>query len=295
VKQAPVEVVLPEGAAVLNANDPLVAAMAEHCPGAVVFFARDGQHPVILGHRAEGKRAAFVRDNTIILAEGDRETPLVTLDRVPLTHGGKVGFNVENALAATAAAWSVGIPLAEIRAGLETFVPAIDQVVCRFNLLEYRGATLLLDYAHNISALESLLEVVRTFPHARRSVVYAVPGDRSDEVIASQGELLGTAYDRVILYEDTELRGRPDGAIFALMRQGLARHSRTREVVEVRGNLKAIELALATVKPGELLHIQPEFPDVAAVYFARLVEAGAREVTLDRAWASARSRAVDVR
>jgi UDP-N-acetylmuramyl tripeptide synthase len=277
----------PGGAAVLNAADPLVAAMAEHCPGMVIFFARAAQHPVIVAHRAAGKRAAFVRDGQIVLAVGATETTLVPLDRVPLTHGGQVGFNVDNALAAVAAAWAIGLPFAEIRAGLETFRSVLKQSPGRFNLLEYRGATVVMDYAHNISALESFLEVLPQFPHVRRSVVYAVPGDRTDDVIITQGELLAAAYDRVILYEDTELRGRPEGTIFTLMRRGLARGGRVRKILDVRGNLKAIEMALATVEPGELLVIQPEFPDIGAEYLARLTDAGAREVTLDRACACA--------
>jgi cyanophycin synthetase len=292
VKRTPVDVVLPEGAAVLNATDPLVAAMAEHCRGGVIYFARDGGHPVIVEHRARGKRAAFVRDGKIVLAEGAQETQLVSLAGVPLTHGGRVGFNVENALAAAAAAWAVGVPLEQIRAGLATFGSVLDQVPCRFNLLEYNGATVVLDYAHNSSALEAFLDVLRHFPHRKRSAVYAVPGDRSDDVIVYQGELLGTAYDRVIIYEDTELRGRKDGEIFALIRRGLAKHRRTGEVLEVRGNLNAIQAALDVLRPGELLVVQPEFPDVGAQYFSRLVGAGAREVTLEQACANAAALAV---
>jgi cyanophycin synthetase len=295
VKRTPVDVVLPHGAAVLNATDPLVAGMAEHCRGGVIYFARDGGHAVIVAHRAAGKRAVFARDGKIVLAEGGQETQLVPLDRVPLTHGGRVGFNVENALAAAAAAWAVGVPLEQIRAGLETFGSVLEQVPCRFNLLEYKGATVILDYAHNISALETFLEVLRQFPHRKRTAVYAVPGDRSDEVIVAQGELLGAAYDRVIIYEDTELRGRKDGEIFALIRQGLAKHGRTGEVLEIRGNLKAIQTALAVIGPGELLVVQPEFPDVGAEYFSRLTGAGAREITLDRALAGAAEQPADVR
>jgi len=282
VKGTVVKVVLPEGAAVLNAADPLVAGMAERCSAGVVFFARDANHPVIVAHRAAGQRAVFEREGQIILAEGQDEMALVPLSRVPLTHRGRVGFNVENALAAAAAAWTVGVPLEDIRAGLETFASVLEHSPGRFNLLEYRGATIVMDYAHNTSALESFLEVLRQFPHASRSVVYAVPGDRTDAVIIEQAELLGNAYDRVILYEDTELRGRPEGAIFALMRRGLARGNRTREILEVRGNIKAIETALSLVEPGELMVIQPEFPDVGAEYFGRLVAAGAREITLDQ-------------
>ncbi|MFO0929340.1 MAG: Mur ligase family protein [Gemmataceae bacterium] len=295
VKRTIVDVVLPEGAAVLNAADALVADMAQHSRGGVIFFARDAKNPVIVKHRGEGKRAVFDRDGWIILAEGEWESPLVALTQVPLTHGGKVGFNVENALAAAAAAWAVGIPFEEIRGGLETFGSSIDQVPCRFNLFDFRGATVILDYAHNISALESFLEVLPHFPHRVRSVVYAVPGDRTDDVIIRQGELLGMNYDRVVIYEDTELRGRKEGDIFALIRQGVQKGGRTREVVDVRGNLNAIEVALANVRPGELLVIQPEMPTDGADYFRQLLVAGIREIDLSRVRSTLPARAVDVR
>src|SRR5205085_3459415 len=70
VKRTLVEVVAPEGYAVLNAADPLVAAMAQHCPGRVVFFSRDGGREVLDPHRASGGRAVLARDGQILLAEG---------------------------------------------------------------------------------------------------------------------------------------------------------------------------------------------------------------------------------
>ena len=100
VKRCIVEAVSPEGYAVLNAADPLVVEMAAHCPGGVVFFALDPDHPVIVRHRGVGGRAAFVRDGQVVLAEGDREEAVLALDRLPLTRGGQIAFQVENSLAA---------------------------------------------------------------------------------------------------------------------------------------------------------------------------------------------------
>ncbi len=99
VKQTVVRGVAPGGTAVLNADDPLVARMARHCKGEVLFFARDGSHPLILRHRRDGGRVAFVRGQDLILAAGATESVLLPLDRIPLTRGGRIGFQVENVLA----------------------------------------------------------------------------------------------------------------------------------------------------------------------------------------------------
>ncbi|MGE5193136.1 MAG: cyanophycin synthetase, partial [Deltaproteobacteria bacterium] len=149
VKRSPVDVVLPRGAAVLKADDPLAADMASLSAGSVVFFALDGEHPVMVAHRAEGKRTVFVRDGSVVLAEGLREFPLVAVDRVPLTHGGRVPFQIENVLAAAGAAWGLGVAPETIRATLERFRPDMHDCPGRFNLLAFRSATLIIDDSHN--------------------------------------------------------------------------------------------------------------------------------------------------
>ncbi len=292
VKRVIVDVVTPTGTAVLRADDPLVAAMAPHCPGSVLFFTTDGTHPVMAAHRAAGGRVAFVRNGHIVLADGDQEIRLVPLDRVPLTHRGRIDFQVQNALAAAAAAWSLGIPCQAIRVGLETFAPDLDGSPGRFNLLDVGGAAVVVDYGHNASSLACLIEALAQFPHTRRSAVYSTAGDRRDCDLVRQGELLGAAFDRVILFEDHYLRGRKPGEICALFRRGLAAGGRATQVEEVRGAVPAIELALAGAAPGDLVLVQADVIDETVDYFRRLVAAGgAREIDFAEAMALARPRA----
>lgn len=283
VKGTLVWAVAPTGVAVLNASDPLVVGMAEYCRGGIIYFARDPNHPVIVEHRSRQGRAAFVRDDWLILAEGDHEVALLALDRVPLTQGGRIGFHVENTLAAAAAAWSLDVPLAEIRIGLETFSNSLDMAPARFNLLDIDGATIVLDYGHNISALVSVLKEMDQFPHRRRAAVYSAAGDRRNSDIIRQGELLADAFDRVILYEDAYMRGRKDGEIMALFRQGLARGRRVREIQAIHGGLKAIEVALAGSEPGELLLVQPDSINDTVVQLRRAFGDRVREINLDEA------------
>src|SRR5207249_3095236 len=127
--------VAPTGSAVLNAADPLVAEMAPQCPGSVVFFARDVRNPVLSAHLDQGGRGVFVRHDAVVLAEGDNETVLIPLARVPLTHRGRIDFQVENVLAASAAAWSLRLPLEAVVDVLEVFTSDIQQTPGRFNVL----------------------------------------------------------------------------------------------------------------------------------------------------------------
>jgi cyanophycin synthetase len=121
MKRTVVEAVAPSGAAVLDAADPLVAAMAGHCPGAVIFFAADAAQPVLAAHRRAGGRVAFVRGEALVLENGCEEA------MIPLPPGGEVP--VENALAAAAAAWALGVSGDAIRAALETFTGDVAGVL----------------------------------------------------------------------------------------------------------------------------------------------------------------------
>jgi cyanophycin synthetase len=261
VKRCIVEAVAPSGHAVLNANDPLVVEMAAHCPGDVTFFSLDSNHPVIVRHRGVGGRAVFVRDHHVILAEADREEVFISLERLQLTRNGQIAFQVENSLASIAAAWVLGIPLDVIRSRAETIAADIDKVPGRFNVLEIEGATVVVDYGHNTHSLSAVIEAIQTFPHQRRICVYSTAGDRRDCDIIRQGELLGAAFDRVILFEDHYRRGRANGEIIDLFRKGLASATRASEIIVIDGATNAAESALNTMEPGDLVLLQADTID----------------------------------
>jgi cyanophycin synthetase len=264
--------------------------MAKFCPGSVLFFAIDPENSVIVKHCATGGRAVVVRDETIMLVEGDREIPLVPVSRVPITHDGRVGFQVENTLAAVGAAWSLGFTREIIRAGLETFAADIDHVPGRFNLLEVNGAAVVVDYGHNTSSLMAMLDALKVFPHDQRIAVYTAAGDRRDCDMVRQGELLGHAFDRVILYEDHYVRGRQPGEIMQRFREGLQQGRRVEFIQEVFGAVKAIETALSTLQPGDLVLLQADTVDETVDYVRRYLathKATARQVNLEEALTTA--------
>lgn len=266
VKRTVVDAVKPSGTAVLNAADPLVLAMHTRCRGRVVLFSVDESTPALAAHRGARGLAAFVRRGTIILAEGMRESPLSDLSRVPLTRDGAVPFQVENVLAAVSAAWTLGISLETIRSALASFESAPRLTPGRFNVLRGAGVTVVVDYAHNPSAVEALCEALDQFDHLRKIAVFSAAGDRRDADLLRQGEILGDSFDRVLVYETDEWRyDRPEGEIPAVLRVGLQLGNRSPEVFEAPGESEAVATALQGLAPGDLLFIQPaNIPDTLA-------------------------------
>ncbi|GAB3373361.1 cyanophycin synthetase [Massilia agri] len=273
LKRVIVQNVADGGMAVLNAADPVVAAMAEVTRGDVTFFALDVNNALMAMHRAQGRRVVFVEDGHLVAAQGKIEHR-VPLAEVPITRNGAIGFQVENVMASVAAAWAVGIDWDRIRVGLKTFVGESDNAPGRFNVFDYRGATVIADYGHNPDAIAALANAVEAMPAKRRSVVISGAGDRRDQDITQQTQILGKAFDDVLLYQDQCQRGRADGEVLALLRRGLDGATRTSHVEEINGEFVAIDRALSRLEAGDLCLILIDQVDEALAHIARRVAEG---------------------
>jgi cyanophycin synthetase len=262
----------PSGMAVLNANDPAVVAMARHCPGDVTFFALDANHPVLATHRAQGKRVVYVEDGAIVAQKG-KQVFRIPLSQVPLTRNGQIGFQTENVLAAVGAAWAVDVHWDAIAQGLASFISDIQGVPGRFNLFDYRGATLIADYGHNPDAIAALVQAVDNIPANKRVVVISGAGDRRDQDIRDQTQILGKAFDEVLLYQDACQRGREDGEVIGLLREGLQGALRTTHVQDIQGEFNAIDTALSRLSPGDLCLILIDQVEEALAYITEKVKA----------------------
>ena len=268
LKRVIVQNVAPDGYAVLNAADPIVAAMAPACPGKIIYFAVDRHHPVMATHRAQGNRSVYVDGDSIVAAEGSwREA--IHLRDVPITRNGRIGFQVENVMAAVAAAWGAGLSWETVRRGLSGFVNDSDNAPGRFNVMDYRGATVIADYGHNPDAMRALVAAVDALPAKRRSVVISGAGDRRDEDIRAQTAILGAAFDDVILYQDAAQRGRGDGEVIALLQEGLQNAVRTTHTEEIYGEFVAIDAALARLQAGDLCLVLVDQVEEALAHLAQ--------------------------
>ncbi len=272
VKSCVVAAVPAHGHAVLNAMDPLVVAMAERYPRQIIYFATDAAHPVIQQHRNEGGKVLFSREGQIVLAQGNYEAPLMALSEVPITREGRIGFQVENTLAAIGAGWALGLSDAHLLAGARSFAPNLDLNAGRFNILEIRGITIVVDYGHNVSAIRSLLNALAGFPHTHRIAVFSAPGDRRDEDILEQGRLIGPAFDEVWLYEGDYCRGRRPGEIMDLLAQGMGTSTRARRIEKVHGALAALDQAIAMARSGSLLLVQADTADETVQHLKKVYQ-----------------------
>jgi cyanophycin synthetase len=121
VLRTQVDVVLPDGAAVLNAHDPLVVDMAPLCAGEVIYYGLAPTLPVIAAHLASGGRAVFVRDGQVTLGIGTESTSVASLAAPSRRRNGRSRPPAECVLAAVGAAAALYLSHDTILTGIETF------------------------------------------------------------------------------------------------------------------------------------------------------------------------------
>ena len=166
-------------------------------------------------------------------------------------------FNVENAVAAIAAAWSMGIPVSLIKESLlcvtvpgrmETYESSAGEV------------TAIVDFAHNGLSFEKMFDTVALeYPGSRVSVVFGTPGGKAFNRRKDMGEISGKRADRIFLVPDDPGNEDPQ-AICEEIGGYIAKEGASFQIRMDRG--AAIREAILGAVPGEVVLILGKGADV---------------------------------
>jgi UDP-N-acetylmuramoyl-L-alanyl-D-glutamate--2,6-diaminopimelate ligase len=155
-------------------------------------------------------------------------------------------FNVQNALAAIAAARQLGAEPEALKSGLA----GAGRVPGRFEPVdEGQEFAVLVDYAHTPEALENVLRAARAITSGRLHVVFGAGGDRDRTKRPLMGRAASELADRVIVTSDNPRSENPDAIVDEVLAGAGA--DAEREVDRRR----AIARAIATAEPGDVLVI----------------------------------------
>jgi UDP-N-acetylmuramoyl-L-alanyl-D-glutamate--2,6-diaminopimelate ligase len=219
------------GVEVVNADDDAWQGLAR----------RAGVRRVSYGRR----EPADVRAEAVTLeSQGSRATFVFAGVAVPVRVPLLGDFNVDNALAAAAAAWALGHHPDEIAARLAT----TSQVPGRLELLVANAYSIIRDYAHTPDALERVLAVLRQSVPGRLIVLFGAGGDRD----RGKRPMMGRAVDRVadvaIVTSDNPRTEAPDRIIDDVV-AGMERLP----LVRMTDRREAIAHGVSLLRPGDCL------------------------------------------
>lgn len=258
LKSVVVESARPNGYAVLNADDPLVSAMAKRVQAQVAYFSMNPENELIRTHTHQGGLAAVYENGYLSILKGDWTIRIERAEHIPLTMGGRAPFMIANALAACLTAFAQGVQIEHIRKALASFRASVGQTPGRMNLFDLGDFHALVDYAHNPHSYEALGGFVRNWSSGDRIGVIGGPGDRRDEDFITLGRLSAAIFDRIIVKEDDDTRGRPRGDAAALIVQGIQQIQPNMRYEVILNETDAVNTALDEAPLGSLVVVLPE-------------------------------------
>lgn len=250
------EAIKSDGYAVLNADDETSMKILDRLKSSLILFSKNKDNEHLRRNIEQGSYGVYCDDGYICVEKGREIYRVVNIDDVGITMQGKLIYNVENAMAACSALVGLGIDYAKIAAGLSTFYCNEELNPGRFNMYNINGATVILDYGHNIEGYKAVLQGIKAMSFSRRIGIIGVPGDRLDGNIHDVGKISGEYFDYIYIKEDEDRRGRKKGEVAEILQKGVLSSGFNKKNVKViLSEQEALLKALENSRQGDLIII----------------------------------------
>lgn len=247
------ETVLPDGYAILNADDELVYAMRKNVQCNVALFSLDENNPHIKSMMKVGGLSAIYENGYVTICKGEWKMRVSKVVNIPITYEGKAVFMIQNVLPAVLAAYVRGFSLHDIRAALESFIPSASQTPGRLNLFRFKKFTVLLDYAHNPAGMRALQQFVDKMEGHPKVGIIAGIGDRREEDNNEMGRIAARMFDEVIIRQDKNLRGKTEEELIAMLKAGIIDVDPNKKINIIPSEREAITYAIRNATEGSLI------------------------------------------
>jgi cyanophycin synthetase len=247
------ETVLPNGYAILNADDDLVYEMRRTVNCNVALFSMDENNPRIKAMQRLNGITAIYENGYVTICRGEWKMRVMKAEHIPLTFGGKATFMIQNVLPAVLAAHVQGISIEDIKAGLETFIPSASQTPGRLNLFEFKDFSILLDYAHNAAGMRALQDFTNTIECSCKVGIIAGVGDRREEDTNAIGAIAAEMFDEIIIRQDKNLRGRTEEELIKMLNDGIKAKDAKKKTTIIPSEKEAILYAVKNVQKDALI------------------------------------------
>jgi cyanophycin synthetase len=247
------ETVLPDGYAILNADDDLVYDMRRKLDCNVALFSMDENNPRIKALQRLNGITAVYENGYVTICRGEWKMRLMKAENIPLTYGGKAKFMIKNVLAGILAAHVQGISIEDMKAGLETFIPSVTQTPGRLNLFEFNNFSILLDYDHNAAGMRALQKFTDELHATVKVVIIAGIGDRRVEDNNEMGSIAADMFDEIIIRQDKRLRGKTEEELIKMLNDGIKAKDPNKKTTIIPSESEVIKYAVKNAVKGSLI------------------------------------------
>lgn len=249
------ESVMPEGYAILNADDDLVYNMRNNVQCKVALFSMDENNPKIISMQKQGGLCAVYENGFITICKGEWKLRVIKAVNVPLTFGGRAAFMIQNILPAVLTAYLRGFTIEDMKVSLETFIPSPAQTPGRLNLFQFKNFQVLLDYAHNPAGMRALHKFIENIDATVKVGIIAGVGDRREQDTNEIGSIAAEMFDEIIIRQDKNLRGRTEKELICMLKDGIQKKDPKKEITVIPNEKEAILFAVNNATKGSLIVI----------------------------------------
>ena len=253
VKAVVPETVLPDGYAILNADDDLVYEMRKSLECNVALFSMDEENPRIKALQRKGGITAIYENGYVTLCRGTWKMRIMKAESIPLTYGGKAKFMIQNILPVIIACNLKGITIEDMKAAFQTFLPSAAQTPGRLNLFEFDKFKILLDYAHNPAGMRALQNFTNEIEATVKVGIVAGIGDRRTEDNNEIGAIAAEMFDEIIIRQDKQLRGKSEEELIRMLKDGILAKYPDKKLTVIPSEKEAIHYAIDNAKDGSLI------------------------------------------
>jgi cyanophycin synthetase len=255
VKAVVPESVMQGGYAILNADDDLVYNMRKGLDCNIALFSLDENNPRIIEHCNKGGLAAIVENGYVTICKGTWRIRVDKVVNIPLTFSGKAIFMIQNILPTLIAGFIRNFKIEDLRLALETFIPSPTQTPGRMNLFQFKNFQVMVDYAHNTAGFQAIGKFLEKIEAQPKIGIIAGVGDRRDEDIYNLGKQAAHMFDKIIIRQDKNLRGRSEQEIIDLMLKGIAEIDANKLEKVIPTEREAIDYVLKNAQKGAFITI----------------------------------------
>jgi cyanophycin synthetase len=264
--------VLPEGYAILNADNKYTVSMAKECVCNIAYFSMDENNPIIKEHITKGGLAAVYENGYVTICKGTWKIRIEKAVNIPLTFGARATYNIANVLPTLLAGFIRNFKIEDMRVALQTFIPGPAQTPGRMNIFRFKNFELMVDYAHNTSGFEAIGEMLSKIDANHVGVIAGV-GDRRDEDTIGLGRQAAKMFDEIVIRQDKNLRGRTEDEIIELIKRGIREVDPNKKVTSFKRETDAIDFAIKNARKGTFLTICSDVVPAALDQILALKEA----------------------
>lgn len=253
------------GKIIIKAQKQLVELAEEKAKIENICFISYEYNSLVEEHIKKGGEAYYVKNHRIMLNRNASEFPIVYLNELLFAHRGCSKSNIKNIMCALAAVLGIYNNI-EIERAIDTLKGIECDLMCnpgRQNVIDVEDYKIMLDYGHNSEAYTEVFEIAKALEPAKLTSIIAAPGDRRDKYIVELGEIAAQYCDKIIIREQTDLRGRGKGESASLLEEGVLKGSFRKENLSIiLKEEEAIIDAMKSAVKGEIIILFTQCLDV---------------------------------